>query len=1739
MFGRQETDDQFIMQGSDYLVAPELANNSTASVDKMLAFTQEFILAMMLIMSVVMPFTSWRLTSTWKVIPSQFVFFVIFFFKGEASIRIFLSLYFVPLIFTLPCLWWDYVSYHLLDAQSGKGQRREDYKRKQDNKRKAAKKRALAQQLKQLQKVETEKKLNSQVGKQDFIDLAYDFEDTAFAFVGKIWFFFRNIMEEFQIPTIPWDMLSNIKTILEENLPRIVDSEMLKSINVILSLFVAIGWIKRIELSLWGICVFKTQPLHRTVTITEVGKELWSLCKKFMSCLARFVETGNISVFWDDAPKSAFEDMYTRIVSEWPLIYVGRTGTLDFASFDRELDNCVNHCIEQLKICKDGERTYFSSRLLALRKVAVGRCKQKKGTLREAPFAVLFTGGSSVGKTCIASGIGRYIAGVGGYDNTPENCFSLNEQDKFMSGIATHHTIIRIDDICQTAPEKASENPLEKIIMMCNNQPMPATVAEAEKKGQIMLDPRVVTATTNIASLNAATWVVEPEAIYRRFNVHIEQKVRPEFCKDGTKRLDGKKIMHMANDTFPDYALFRPYTIRIRPNESSSKGMDRVTQAFENHYPFGEDTWINIKQLLAYLREEALAHYEQQRSFVSGQLANADLPICSECGAPTELCSCGLESQAGLPGLSVVRDWYLVLEERVCSQIDLWLREFFLSQSGFFLAGFSYRQTIIESAWHYATHFFIIIGCVLLIEIQGFRYGALVLVLSFILFIALVYRKVCLLREEMIARWTTCPRPSVWFGELSWETKKKILFAFGGLWLWKLLRSAATMYFSSLVVNQNGEKSTANQGFERNEKPHQKDETPWWGDIGRLVREGRNKYELVRGQDAATTSADRIIDIMKKRQCVIEKSDGEFCNIVPIESNLWVLPTHVVPDHAIKAVIRRPAGNHCNVLLDPASTVKISGDLSLWYLPEMGDQKDITGFLPLDNVKSDKDIECQMVFSDGNYVKVSERFLATYGRVITTRGGFFQGVNYSFPVNTFNGLCMGTIIGLGKKQHIVAFHLAGKGRRGGAGTLTLTAYNAAKKRLMARPSVLISHSSTTFETQIQDVDVGPLKAPHEKCVTRSLPLGSKIKVIGAHNKPSSTPSSKVVTSVISAAVTSVMGIEKQHDKPRGMSDVRHKEVDITGKVDTVYEVDQNRLDIAYTDYATTILCGLDEKELSQVRIISDDANLSGLDGVLGVNAINFASSRGFPHTGPKTNIVELSDRVVDGISCVRDAPPELWEEVAQLEDKLVAGERINAVFKGSLKDEPTKITKDKVRVFAACNFAMILLVRKYFLSLAALVQRNQKLFECAVGVVQQSPEWTEIFEHIGKYGWERGIAGDYAKFDARMSARFMFAAFKLLIEVAKKSGNYSERDLEIMRGIATEITYPTYDYFGTLVQFFGSNPSGHPLTVIINSVVNSLYMRYAYYTIAKEDGWWRTPAFREVVSLMTYGDDNIMSVKKGYPGINHTRIADVFSTMGIKYTMAEKDAESVPYIDLSNASFLKHFAVWDSELNLYRCPCEDGSIAKMLHSHMKSDVLSMEQSSAEAISNAALKYFEFGREVYEEKRDQLMQVARESGIMGYVSDLPSYDERLDWYREKFALDSQSGYLEQRSCTVNPEEELLQLKCIGEMNLVCTGKEYLFPGGRAGDLLFEDSPNSHIVVVEVKCIEDKSKYCRRNARKKVREQAREMAGAMALLYPKCRVDGAIYTEEGLETIVTHEGRKRKAHFTRGPLWTPSA
>ena len=1525
----------------------------------------------------------------------------------ETNVNVPQGIWLSALLLIISVVFYSFITF-TLSSQSGYGQSKWDRKKQNEKTSRDRKARAQSQKLRKEAENKAKRKLHAsqkplypQSSKQDFLNLGIDFSEYMLDKFGHHWLALRELAENykfdlFALPTFP--TMESISTLVEKYWFKVKDSELWKDFYEILTLIITLGWIKKIDLVLKGIPLFATEPLRRKVSIFEVFEKATAFGKKFFGLCLVYFQTGDPMAFFTCEQNSAYDDEYTTIMQQKLHLDIGRGADMDDETFDRRVSECITTTTTYLDNCKPSERSYYSSRLNSLKQIVAARALAKKDGIRVKPFGLLLFGGSGVGKSAISNALVRFVLKVNGMDSSPRAIITLNQEDKFQSEFQTHHKGVILDDICNTNLQYTDGSPTTSIIMFLNNIPMAALNPNAEMKGKIMIEPNVVIGTTNIKDLLSNSLSNEPLSINRRFEVTITQKVKTEYCKKGTQMLDNSKIEHMANDQFPDYALFTCETPRYREETTGDKFKSGRTRnvVYEPIVHNGKALVdIEIGELLEFLKVHSREHFVRQRAFVEGQKTLEDMPLCN-CDMPPQFCTCcPLEEQAGIPYYNEVMDYLYTAEGDLCDWASALMLTFFNSKYGYYLLAYLNRGLLQSIILNSIPHLLIAIVMALFSDVVGEKYGAMKIIFILSLYLIYVLGRFWYARKQIITSWTRVTRPSVWLRNLSWTTKKRILMFISAVGVWKIIVELVRTY-NTLNTKQAAQPITLKPDM----KPYQKT-TEFWDE---RAREAQYKFGNAGvSQLSQTISQEKFEEMLSKRLLYIQKEDGEVCNAIPLCNNVLLIPNHYVTKHTTMVSLKKVGGHTFkNVPLARISCQHIPGtDLALWYAPGAGEHRDMVDYFPKD-IQSDKKLSVVTLYNnDGSSVKYPE-MTAIRGRVVTT-SGTFQGLNYYFPVETFGGLCTAALIGNAQGIPFIAgVHLAGRGHKGAAGFVTRTQLRDGLALLEAKPGILLSTNATPMETQSMGVTFGPLTKPHEKCVTNNLPYDAKVRVHGGHSLGRSSPSSAVVTSVISTAAAAIMNIPKQHGPPPTMDDDFHKEVDIAGKVDTASKFDAELVTKAYLDYSAQ-LSKLPKSEVNKLGKLSDDANLAGLDGVLGLNSINFSTSVGWPNKGPKTQFVSKSHRHVEGITCPRDVDPVILEEVARLESILLAGESINTVFKASLKDEPTKIGKNKVRVFAAANFPFVFLVRKYFLSVAAMVQRNKTITECAVGTIVQSPEWTELYEHIGQFGWDRAIAGDYAKFDARMSVQFMMMAFKLLIDVAEKSGNYDADDLKIMRGIASEISYPTYDYFGTLLQFIGSNPSGHPLTVVINSFVNSLYMRYAYYSIAKENSWWRTPLFADVVALMTYGDDNIMTVKKGYDDYNHTAIAKQFEKVGIKYTMAEKEAESVPFIKLADASFLKHFAKYDKELELYRSPVEDTSIAKMLHTHLKSKVLSMEQSSAEAIQNVALKYFESGRTVYTERVAQLEEVARESGISSYVGPIMSYDDRLAWYREKFDL----------------------------------------------------------------------------------------------------------------------------------------
>lgn len=146
-----------------------------------------------------------------------------------------------------------------------------------------------------------------------------------------------------------------------------------------------------------------------------------------------------------------------------------------------------------------------------------------------------------------------------------------------------------------------------------------------------------------------------------------------------------------------------------------------------------------------------------------------------------------------------------------------------------------------------------------------------------------------------------------------------------------------------------------------------------------------------------------------------------------------------------------------------------------------------------------------------------------------------------------------------------------------------------------------------------------------------------------------------------------------------------------------------------------------------------------------------------------------------------------------------------------MKEEPIKKEKNAkggVRLFGASPLAFNILFRQLFLPVIHFIMLNRWAFGIGVGMNCLSNEWRQLYEMLHSFGPCRIIAGDYSKFDKRMSSEWILRAFRLMIRWAKDYGKYSAASLRWMEFIALETTYHVLAVRGDYLIMADSNPSG-------------------------------------------------------------------------------------------------------------------------------------------------------------------------------------------------------------------------------------------------------------------------------------------------------------------------------------------
>lgn len=1443
----------------------------------------------------------------------------------------------------------------------------------------------------------------------------------------------------------------------------IVNNPGFAKVSKVLTMLVTLGVLKEARLDIGGLNVF-------SATVQKVQCNATDMVDAVLETIVFFAEGGYQCflqgslkpLLYSNAKVVDLESRYIEMLGLWEY---ARNGNLQkFVGIDdAEFDKKLKVLVDELETAFKGAPAGPEKKILSMRWKEMSlllndfESSRVRGGLRSAPFCFKVFGESAVGKSTFTDVVMSSLLKANGFSAGDDHVITLNPDDKHMSNMRTYVTGIKIDDYGNTKLDYVDLAPSDWLIQICNNIKRYAVMADLANKGKISIEPAIVSITTNVEDLLAHQTSNEPVSIGRRAHVHVDLKVKKEFLKKSdegklTHMLDPIKVFEKYGESTEIQDIW-DITVRDLVIQGNDVGGNRVAPTFTFEDKKGL-TKVDIFTFLGWVIDQSKQHFKVQRAVVSQQTNLAEkLPWCNICNLPSQVCTCceeesvgEIEPQFGLRIADVVNkrvnkytDSFHRINHTVQTRVEdyavsallqklkwfenspyakwtNWLPDAYVNNK-FIITMMLYCGTDIVKAevksmvigWLFATCFISMFSHIIM-DIH------FVFPMIFGLFM-LSWCYATLVEHAKSAYYARLKRERNMMPELFKSIRENhvkyachAVAGFGLIWasvkIFKALR--ASIKFQG-ELNPRSVAEIKQRDAEINPWIQHEPMNPG---VGKTV--GHNNE-----------MTNRVFKNQWTMSYEVEKG-VKHCNALAIKTCYFIMPKHMLPSEPITIKLER-AGFVLPTIVDPINAVTY-GDLAMFYVPNSPPVKTLLGYFSTDYER--RTVPATMVFTQRDCVQKLDRTLWTHTVGVYNGVEYFNGSYYRLSDDTFGGLCMATFFSESVHKHILGFHLGGiNGTPEGCGMSVIRPELENMIHNLEETSKL--HLKTPQASDMSSDHLGKRFALngdlHFKSPINFIPEDATIECYG-NVKGRSTYHSAVIPTPITDIVEEVTGIPNTWSGPKFQNPV----VNAEGKVDNQewkpwYESLQysskpsigfpsSHVERACDDY----LSGLEELFDANEKFWKEDIKplslvetVSGIDGKRFIDSMKTSTSIGYPIGGPKSpHLVFLDPEeypdttepkiFVDNIMSAYEEAEEIWAK----------GELNNLIFGSALKDEPTPINKDKVRVFQAAPILLQMALRKYYLPIARFLSMNPLVAECAVGINSAGPEWEQLAEHMKKHGDERIIAGDYSKYDLRMPAQLTQAAFAVMLEVARWTGNYSERDLIIMQSLIYEVTCPLVAFNGDLMRFLGTNPSGQNMTVYVNSLANSILHRMGFYDAYPDEESFgpvgrklieilgRDLCFRDVVALATYGDDAKGSVMKGFDKFNHISFATYLAKNDMKFTMPDKESEPVAFMTDEQADFLKRKNRFDDDIGHIVGMLDEKSIFKSLHAILRSKAITPEEVAAQNIDGALREWFFHGRDVFNLRQEQMKEVAAKANLLCTTLD-KDFDTRVAEWKHKY------------------------------------------------------------------------------------------------------------------------------------------
>ena len=378
----------------------------------------------------------------------------------------------------------------------------------------------------------------------------------------------------------------------------------------------------------------------------------------------------------------------------------------------------------------------------------------------------------------------------------------------------------------------------------------------------------------------------------------------------------------------------------------------------------------------------------------------------------------------------------------------------------------------------------------------------------------------------------------------------------------------------------------------------------------------------------------------------------------------------------------------------------------------------------------------------------------------------------------------------------------------------------------------------------------------------------------------------------------------------------------------VLSVNDTILDVAKNNY----LEKLEESPPRRMTKLTFEAATQGREGSDYYRGINRARSAGYPYCltakgKGKTDWFGTDEWIVNEKTI--ELRNTIEEQIRQMERGVVQ----EYIFLDTLKDETRPIEKvaaGKTRVFAAAPMDFIIVFRMYYLDFLVYMMENRIYNESAVGIRTQSDEWTTLYNRL-KLNGDRVVAGDFSNYDGTLHPKILWAVYDIIDEFYDKYEQASQEDKNVRECLWHNIVNSYHLCGNWFYQLNHSQPSGNPATAILNSMYNSIACRYTFYTIYDEH-----VDFNEYVSMIAYGDDNVLNISDRAAAFNQQTMAEAFKEIGMTYTDELKTGLLCDKT-LEETAFLKRSFAFDKDLMYCFAPLHLPSILEAFNWIKKTD----------------------------------------------------------------------------------------------------------------------------------------------------------------------------------------------------------